>query len=323
MSDVQLFKVENGNAIALIGRAVKLEKKLQNMMETHLEAFLSIRFVASEYSTGKTHSGRIDTLGLDENNCPVIIEYKRSSNANVINQGLFYLDWLMDHQAEFELLVMNTLGGDIEIDWSAPRLLCIAEDFNKYDAHAIQQINRNIELLRYRLFGDDLFMLELASSVSTNKLNSTISDSGGNWRNPPKPGDTGKEVTLEADKPDWTIHSKVLKRLKNASAELKELYEATRIHLSELGDDVQETFLKDYLAYKKLKNFATFFIKNQSGVLQMFLALNPSTVVLEDGFTEDYSNKGHWGTGNLGVTLSSLEDLEKAKPLIQKSFEEN
>ena len=57
MSDVQLFKVENGNATALIGRAVKLEKKLQNMMETHLKAFLSICFVASEYSTGKTHSG--------------------------------------------------------------------------------------------------------------------------------------------------------------------------------------------------------------------------------------------------------------------------
>ena len=43
----------------------------------------------------------MDTLGIDENNSPVVIEYKRSSNENVINQGLFYRDWLMDHQAEF------------------------------------------------------------------------------------------------------------------------------------------------------------------------------------------------------------------------------
>ena len=49
---------------------------------------------------------------MDENGCPVIIEYKRSSNENVINQGLFYLDWLLDHKAEFELLVTKQLGAE-------------------------------------------------------------------------------------------------------------------------------------------------------------------------------------------------------------------
>ncbi|MDP0477357.1 hypothetical protein Q7685_24510, partial [Escherichia coli] len=71
------------------------------LIESHMEAFLGVRFLATEYSTGKTHKGRIDSLGLDENNTPVIIEYKRQSNENVINQGLFYLDWLLDHQAGF------------------------------------------------------------------------------------------------------------------------------------------------------------------------------------------------------------------------------
>jgi hypothetical protein len=90
MSDVKLFRITNGSAEELLGRAVKLERKLQTLIETHLETFLHVRFVASEYSTGKTHAGRIDTLGLDENFCPTIIEYKRNSNANVINQGLPY-----------------------------------------------------------------------------------------------------------------------------------------------------------------------------------------------------------------------------------------
>ncbi len=69
-----------------------IEKSLQTLLEKHLEAFLDVRFLASEYATGKTHGGRIDTLGLDDNNCPVIIEYKRALNENVINQGLYYLD---------------------------------------------------------------------------------------------------------------------------------------------------------------------------------------------------------------------------------------
>ena len=74
---------------------------------------------------------------------------------NVINQGLFYLDWLMDHKAGFRLLAMATLGKSAadQIHWTAPRLVCVAADFTKYDGHAVQQMNRNIELIRYRRFG--------------------------------------------------------------------------------------------------------------------------------------------------------------------------
>lgn len=37
----------------------------------------------------------MDSFGINENNSPVIFEYKRSQNENVINQGLFYLDLLL------------------------------------------------------------------------------------------------------------------------------------------------------------------------------------------------------------------------------------
>src|SRR6266487_4618857 len=152
MGDIKLFRLKNQAASEIQGTAVSLEKSLQTLIERNLETLLGVRFLATEYITGKTHGGRIDTLGIDENGSPVIIEYKRSLNENVINQGLFYLDWLMDHKGEFELLVLKTLGKAVadSIDWSAPRLLCIASDFTKYDEYAVQQINRNIELIRYR-----------------------------------------------------------------------------------------------------------------------------------------------------------------------------
>ncbi|MPN36228.1 hypothetical protein SDC9_183737 [bioreactor metagenome] len=54
-----------------------------------MPTFLGVTFLKSEYTT--SNGGRIDSLGIDENNCPVIFEYKRVSNENVINQGLFYL----------------------------------------------------------------------------------------------------------------------------------------------------------------------------------------------------------------------------------------
>lgn len=110
MTDIQLFRLSNGVATELSSQTAKLERDLQILIEANMATCLGVRFLAREHPTGKTHRGRIDSLGLDENGCPVIIEYKRHSTENVINQGLFYLDWLMDHQAEFRWLVMEKLG---------------------------------------------------------------------------------------------------------------------------------------------------------------------------------------------------------------------
>ena len=150
MSDIKLFQTSAAGVAELPGGDVLLEKSLQNLFESNLETLLGVRFLASEFVTNE--GGRMDTLGIDENNAPVVIEYKRSSNENVINQGLFYLDWLMGHRKDFEWLVLKKLGESEagKVDWSGPRLICIAGDFGKYDEHAVKQMNRNIALVRYR-----------------------------------------------------------------------------------------------------------------------------------------------------------------------------
>ena len=172
MGDIKLFQLANGQVNTLLGVTETIEKSVQTLFEKNLEAFLGVRFLASEFTT--THGGRIDTLGLDENGCPVILEYKRSTNENVINQGLFYLDWLMDHRKDFQWLVLEKLGKTAAdaVDWSAPRLICIAGDFNRYDDHAVKQIQRNIELIRYRRFGQDLLMLDLVSATAVSATSS-------------------------------------------------------------------------------------------------------------------------------------------------------
>ena len=128
---------------------VVLEKQLQTMIEQNMETFFGVRFLKSEYMIT---SGRMDSIGIDENNSPVIFEYKRSSSENVINQGLFYLDWLLDHKADFKLLVSEKFGMEVanQIDWSVPCVICIANDFTRYDVHAVNQMQRNIKLVKYR-----------------------------------------------------------------------------------------------------------------------------------------------------------------------------
>jgi predicted transport protein len=55
----------------------------------------------------------------------------------------------------------------------------------------------------------------------------------------------------------------------------------------------------------------------------VLLKVDPSTVQLEPGFSRDVSKIGHWGTGDLELTLQSLADLERAKPLIERSYREH
>lgn len=312
MSDIQLFRLHGGGAVSeLASQAAPLEKTLQTLIEGQMETFLGVRFLASEYATGKTHKGRIDSLGLDENGCPVIVEYKRHSNENVINQGLFYLDWLLDHQAEFRWLVMEKLGKDTaeHIEWASTRLLCIAADFTRYDQHAVQQIPRNIELIRYKLFGNDLLLLELVNAQSVpdaTVVKPTPPGSPSTLKDTPKPA--GKDKSL-------------VEQLALATPEIRALYEQTTSLLLSLGDDVQQKSLKLWAAFRRLKNFAC--VIAYPNRLLITLKLDPATVAFEAGFSRDVSQVGHWGTGDVELCLFKAADLQKAQALLERSYAEN
>lgn len=99
MADIKLFQIKPGVAELAVS-SVALEKDLQTLLEKNMQTFFGVTFLKSEYLIA---NGGIDSIGIDENNCPVIFEYKRSMSENVINQGLFYLDWLLDHKADFKL----------------------------------------------------------------------------------------------------------------------------------------------------------------------------------------------------------------------------
>jgi predicted transport protein len=312
MSDIQLFRLHSpGSVTELASQAAPLEKTLQTLIEGQMETFLGVRFLASEYATGKTHKGRIDSLGLDENGCPVIVEYKRHSNENVINQGLFYLDWLLDHQAEFRWLVMEKLGKETaeHIEWAGTRLLCIAADFTRYDQHAVQQIPRNIELIRYKLFGDDLLLLELVNAQSVPDATTVKPAPAGappSQQDNPKPA--GKDKSL-------------VEQLALSTPEIRALYDQTTSLLLAQGDDVQQKSLKLWTAFRRLKNFAC--VIAYPNRLLITLKLDPATVTLEAGFSRDVSQVGHWGTGDVELCLFSAADLQKAQILLERSYAEN
>lgn len=306
MGDIKLFKIKDG-VEEIEGASMQLEKNLQNIIEENMEVFLGVKFLATEYSTGKVHNGRIDSLGIDENNCPVIIEYKRAINENVMNQGLYYLDWLLDHRAEFKLLVMDKLGIEAceNIEWSSPRLICMANGFTKYDIHAVKQINRNIDLIKYKNYKEELLLLEM---VHTN----IISD------------DTSKAIEKTVDEKQSKVKYKTAQDyLEDANDELKSRFYALRDFIISLGDDVQEKKLKNYFGFKRIKNFACVEIHPKTNSVLVYTKANINEVELKVGFTRDVTNIGHFGTGNLEIKFTNMKQLDEVQKYIESSYDLN
>lgn len=300
MADIKLFNIKNG-VKELESKTVNLEKELQTTIENNMDIFFGVTFLKSEYET--SNGGRMDSIGIDENNCPVIFEYKRDVKDNVINQGLFYLDWLLDHKDSFKILLIEKLGiekvNTMQIDWSAPRIICVAYDFTKYDEFAINQMTRNISLIRYRKFNDDLLMFE--------KVNENIA----------------KQIIDEQkiSKSNYYEDKAFEVRYEESSEKIKKLYEELKDFVLRLGDDVSENRLKLYSAFKKIKNIVCVEIFKDK--LLLHIRLDPQTVIFEDGFSRNVTGIGHWGTGDVEVSIKNNEDIEKVKTLIERAYEEN
>jgi len=236
---------------------------------------------------------------------PFLNESSGTIDYNHRQSGVFHLitvkwqNWLLDHKAEFRELVIKTFGQGVAnvLEWESTRLLCVAADFTRYDQYAVKQIPRNIELIRYRRFGEDLLLLEaIHSAIATDAVSSV----------------NGK------------IDKSQKEQIDNAPHLLLELFDSFRSYVHSLGDDVVEKQLKHYTAFRRLKNVACVAIMpKQDPQLKVWLKIDLGSYAQEDKFVRDVTNVGHHGTGNVEIILRNPADLEKAKPLIVQSYESN
>ncbi|MEU8687731.1 DUF5655 domain-containing protein [Streptomyces sp. NPDC048665] len=302
MSSLKVFRVRGGQATEVPGAAVGVEVELQRLIEANMEAMLGIRFLATEYRTGH-HGGRIDSLGLDENGTPVIVEYKRNRDQNIISQGLSYLWWLHDHHHEFESLTREKLGDQAagETDWSAPRIVCVAGAFTHHDKVAVEMIGHRIDLVTYRVFEDVLTLQLIAATGGTR-----TSRRGG---------------TSETARAASAAPKSVQQYLDESSEELRELYaDLDELLLSHPG--VRKEPQLHYIAYRRINNVATVRLQPRNRLLVVNLKLDPDTVELHDGFSRDMRGVGVLGIrGGVEVRIGSREGLARATDLIRQSIE--
>ncbi len=59
----------------------------------------------------------------------------------------------------------------------------------------------------------------------------------------------------------------------------------------------------------------------QKSKIFIFLKLDPKKVSGPPEISRDVSKIGHFGTGDLEITLRSLADLERAKPFMEQAYQ--
>ncbi|MGI2272439.1 DUF91 domain-containing protein, partial [Staphylococcus cohnii] len=80
---------------------------------------------------------------------------------------------------------------------------------------------------------------------------------------------------------------------------------------------------KFYVAFKRIKNFVCIEVLHSQNKILLYGKVNLDDIKLEEGFTRDVTNIGHYGTGNLSITIKDNNDFEKAKPYILESYNNN
>ena len=294
-----LFKLEKDNLKKVKLKRFTSERELQRLCENNLEELFQVRFVATEFSTGEVHGGRIDTIGLDYENNPVIIEYKLDKNSTVLNQGLFYMDWLVDHKGDFELAAKNKLGNDIKIRWDDPKLFLVAQEYSKYDKHAINRINYDISLFKYLAYEDGSFYIEniIYNNNPTEKTKIDIKSEKTRYER--------KEYNLE-------------KHINNKSDKIVDLYKELDEKIMGINDQIERKYTQTYIGYRTTRNFAE--INIQSNSIQIYVLVKKGSDVDYRDILQTVPDSYQWVV-NSRFNISSIDELDYAMEIIKASYE--
>ena len=310
-----LFTITNNDGMYAVEQTnFETEKMLKRMVENNLVAIFNCRFVASEFSTGAKHAGRIDTLALSEDNNPVIIEYKKIESSELINQSLFYLSWIHDHRGDFEIAAMKSLGPSIEVDWSDVRVICIAPGYKKYDLHAVQVMGANIELWRYRLFvNSTIYFEEIFRQTYPNESASVQPEIDDSTKNPVMVA-AGKKAALTRATGSYTFEQ----HIEGKTPKISQLAVAIQEFIFSLDSAIEQNPKKLYVAYKISQNIVCMEIRKQH--ITLYLKLRPSDVVNPPSNYRDVAEIGHYGTGDTEFIIKNEADIEITKPFIEMAY---
>ncbi|MEJ2881484.1 DUF5655 domain-containing protein [Pedobacter sp. GR22-6] len=252
-------------------------------------------------------SNRLDTLAFDpEANAFVIIEYKRDRNYSVIDQGVSYLNLMLEYKADF-IVEYNESQNNVlkrtDVDWSQSKVVFVAPSFTDFQRQSSNFKDLSIELWEIKRFDNDVVVL---NPIKKSKSAPSIK--------PLQKVDSQSEI------------SKVTKEIKvyqeedlttRGSEFSVELYEEFKHAILNLDNDLEFIPKKEYISFKRGKsNIADITILKKG--IKMWI--NRKKGQLEDPkhIARNVAAVGHWGNGDYEILIEDNKNLEYIMSLVRQ-----
>lgn len=299
-----LYKAGSESSISQIKeRPFKLEKEIQKLFEQNLSTIMNLEFVRSEF---QVKDKRLDTLAFDiQANAFVIIEYKRDRNISVFDQGITYLNLMLQNQAEFIVEYNESLNKKLkrqDVDWSQSRVVFVSTDFTDIQIGATNFKDLSIELWTVKRFENGIIVVTPIKKSRNAVSFKPIARKSKEMENVAKEIKVYTEEDALSNKPD----------------KVSELYYRFRSAILNMIDGVDVRPQKLYIAFKKdNKNLVDILIQNSG--LKIFINVKSGKLDDPKGLARDISKIGHWGNGDYEVHASDTKNLEYILSLIKQT----
>ena len=194
-------------------------------------------------------------------------------------------------------------------DWASPRVICVAQSYNKFDLDTADFLPIKIELLRYTMYGSNLLYIDRESQQTVRIGTAQVFEKGRKHKE--------EHVKLQ------TEHS-VDVHISRATESIKQIFLSLRERIMALDKTVVEEPKAQYIAYKMARNFVDVVI--QKGALKLYLNMPSGKLNDPSKFARDLEQPkhvGHWGNGDYQVDVNSQADIDKIFELIQQSYSYN
>lgn len=290
-----LFKKNSDGSVTQIKeKPFKLERDIQRLFEQNLHAIMNLELVKSECSI---KNKRIDTLAFDnQSKAFVIIEYKRDRNMSVFDQGITYLNLMLQHKADFIIEYNECKKNQLkrtDIDWSQTRVVFVSTNFTENQIQATDFRDFSIELWEVKQYENGQIII---TPIQKSKTAESIKQIAGN--------NAGLKIVAEEIK-TYTEND----LLQGKPEEIIALYERYKGAILNLTDGIEITPKKLYIAFKKEgKNIVDIEIRKNG--LKLYINVKKGQLDDPKNIARDISNVGHWGNGDYAVPITDDKNLE-------------
>lgn len=302
---MQLFKNNKQTLSILKEMPFKLEKDIQKLFEQNLELITNLKMIQSEFTI---KSSRIDTLAFDEESKAfVIIEYKRSQNYSVVDQGVSYLNLMLEYKADFIVEYNETQKGNLkrnDVDWSQSKIIFVSPSFTDFQKQSSNFKDLAIELWEIKQFENDVVVI---NPIKKSKSAPSIKQVQQNENS--EISKVAKEIKVYTEE----------EHLEGKPEEIKELYEAFKDAILNLGNDIDIKPKKQEIGFTvKGKIFTDVCVLKSN--LKFWINVKKDQLDDPKKLTRDVSSIGHWGNGDYEIVVKNTANLEYIMSLIKQAL---